>query len=118
DPAALQRHVEILPHEDPPAPQVEGVEAGFQRVFAMKVMRSTIRQLNPHSLSYQETTLAQSPPCMIVSGASTIEEWGSFLKSEETSSSWLTARMPRSDPEAASSKAPLISSAVVVRPSW
>src|SRR2546421_621614 len=80
-------------------------------------MRSTIRQLKPHSLSYQLTTLAQSPPSMAVEGASTIEECWSFLKSDETSSSWLTARMPRSSPLAASSKAALMSSAVVVLPS-
>src|SRR5207245_9095353 len=75
-----------------------------------------MRQLNPHSLSYQLTTLAQSPASMAVSGASTIDEWGSFLKSDETSSSWLTARMPRSSPLAASSNAALMSSAVVVLP--
>src|SRR5712691_200575 len=59
-------------------------------------MRSTMRQLKPHSLSYQLTTLAHSPPSMSVSGASTIDECGLCMKSEETSSSWLTARMPRS----------------------
>src|SRR5207253_3597720 len=76
-----------------------------------------MRQLNPHSLSYQLTTLAQSPASMAVSGASTIDECGSFLKSDETSSSCETARMPRNSPLAASSNAELISSTDVPRPS-
>src|SRR5207247_5580037 len=84
----------------------------------MYVIRSTMRQLKPHSLSYQLTTFAQSPASISVNGASTIDECGLLLKSEETSSSWLTARMPRSSPLAASSKAALMSSAVVVLPSW
>src|SRR5258708_35261600 len=73
-----------------------------------------MRQLKPHSLSYQLTTFAHSPPSIAVDGASTIDECGSLLKSEETSSSWLTARMPRSSPLAASSKAALMSCTVVV----
>src|SRR6266581_3186519 len=80
-------------------------------------MRSTMRQLKPHSLSYQLTTFAQSPASTAVDGASTIDECGSFLKSDETSSSWLTARIPRSSPLAASSNAALMSCAVVVLPS-
>src|SRR5437879_13824327 len=75
-------------------------------------MRSTIRQLKPHSLSYQLTILAQSGPSISVSGASTIDECGSLLKSEDTSGSLLTARIPCSSPPAASSKAALMSSAV------
>src|SRR2546430_15137062 len=75
-----------------------------------------MRQLKPHSLSYQLTILAQSPASTAVDGASTIDECGSFLKSEDTSSSWLTARIPRSSPLAASSNAALISSAGVLFP--
>src|SRR5260370_33646713 len=73
-----------------------------------------IRQLKPHSLSYQLTTFAQSPPSVWVSGASTIDECGSPLKSDETSGSLLTERIPFSSPPAASSKAALISSEGVV----
>src|SRR6202048_5562796 len=72
-----------------------------------------MRQLKPHSLSYQETTLAERSPSTRVDGASTIEECGSLLKSEETSSSGETASTPLSSPPAASSKAPLISSTLV-----
>src|SRR5438309_10324359 len=79
----------------------------------MYVIKSTMRQLKPHSLSYQETTLAARSPSVRVAGASTIEECGSDLKSEETSSSRETARMPFSAPHASSSKAWLIWSAVV-----
>ena len=38
----------------------------------MYVIRSTMRQLKPHSLSYQDTTLADRSPSMSVEGASTI----------------------------------------------
>src|SRR5260370_19739237 len=80
-------------------------------------MRSTMRQLNPHSLSYQLTTLARCGPSIRVNGASTIDECGSPLKSDDTSSSWLTARIPFSSPLAASSNAALMSSTVVDLPS-
>src|SRR6266849_1288237 len=80
-------------------------------------MRSTIRQLKPHSLSYQLTTLARCGPSIKVNGASTIDECESPLKSEDTSSSWLTDRMPFSSPLAASSNAALMSSTVVGLPS-
>src|SRR5712691_9880953 len=76
-------------------------------------MRSTMRQLKPHSLSYQLTTLARCGPSIKVNGASTIDECESPLKSEDTSSSWLTDRMPFSSPPAASSNAALMSSTVV-----
>src|SRR5450759_2860523 len=71
-----------------------------------------MRQLNPHSLSYQLTTFAQWAPSSSVSGASTIDEWGLLLKSDDTSSSWLTARMPLSAPLEASSNAALMALAL------
>src|SRR5712692_7512451 len=117
DAPVRQRDVQILAHEDALARDVDGRDRCFQSRSDMYEIRSTIRQLKPHSLSYQLTTLAQSPARTAVDGASTMDECGSFLKSEDTSSSWLTARMPRSSPPAASSNAALMSSAVVVLPS-
>src|SRR5207245_5452718 len=117
DVSASHRHVDVLANEGPLARDVDRGDRSLQSRCAMYEMRSTMRQLNPHSLSYQLTTFAQSPVSTAVDGASTIEECGSFLKSEDTSSSRLTARTPRSSPLAASSNAALISSAVVVLPS-
>src|SRR6202040_4034383 len=111
------RHVEVLAHEDALAGDVDGRDRSLQSRSAMYAVRSTMRQLKPHSLSYQLTTFAHPSPSISVSGASTIDEWGSPLKSDETSSSWLTARMPRSSPLAASSNAALMAWAVVVLPS-
>src|SRR5947199_10823126 len=76
-----------------------------------------MRQLKPHSLSYQLTTLARCASSINVRGASTIDECESPRKSDDTSSSWLTARMPFSSPLAASSNAALMSSTVVDLPS-
>src|SRR5438552_15235201 len=66
---------------------------------------------NPHSLSYQEKTLAMLPTTTLVSGASTIEEAGLPRKSMETSSSFVTSRIHFMVPAAAFLSAPLISSA-------
>src|SRR6059058_1373179 len=109
--------VEVLADQNTLARDVDRGDRSLQSRFAMYEVRSTIRQLKPHSLSYQLTILAQSPASIAVDGASTIDECGSFLKSEDTSSSWLTARIPRSSPLAASSNAALTSCAVVVLPS-
>src|SRR5947207_11216673 len=109
--------VEVLADQNSLARDVDRGDRSLQSRSAMYEIRSTIRQLKPHSLSYQLTTFAQSLASINVSGASTIEECGSLLKSDDTSSSWLTARIPRSSPLAASSNAALMSSAVVVLPS-
>src|SRR6185312_13158173 len=80
-------HVEVLAHEDTFGLDVDGGDRSFQSRAAMWLIRSTIRQLKPHSLSYQLTTFAHVSPSMRVRGASTIEECGLPLKSDETSSS-------------------------------
>src|SRR5207248_804304 len=117
DGAVLHRYVEVFPDQHPLARDVDGRYRGLQSRSAIYEMRSTMRQLKPHSLSYQLTTLARCEPSMMVSGASTIDECGSPRKSDETSSSWLTLRMPWSSPLAASSNAALMSSTVVDLPS-
>src|SRR5690242_10398064 len=118
DATAGHRDVEVFADQHALARDVDRGDRSFQRRSAMYEIRSTMRQLKPHSLSYQLTILAQSPPRTAVEGASTIDECGSFLKSDDTSSSWLTARIPRRTPLAASSNAALMSSAVVDLPSW
>src|SRR2546423_4860280 len=60
----------------------------------MNTERSTTRHEYPHSLSYHEKTLPWRSPITIVNGASTIDELELPLKSLETSSSSVTARMP------------------------
>src|SRR5690606_26113506 len=50
---------------------------------------SSIRLENPHSLSYQAQTLTSVPPMTLVSVASKLAEWGSWLKSTDTSGSVL-----------------------------
>src|SRR5262249_633497 len=118
DRAFPERHVQVLAHEHALPAHVQSLVRSLHAYSrsATYVIRSTSRQLKPHSLSYQETTFAERSPSISVAGASTIDECGSFLKSDDTSSSWLTARMPLSEPPAASSNAALISSTVVARP--
>src|SRR5258706_10142027 len=74
---------------------------------------SSIRLLNPHSLSYQEDTFTSVPPDTLVSVASKIEEAGLWLKSDETSGSLLYSRTPfKSDSDACFSE--LLTSSTVV----
>ena len=54
-----ERNVEVLADENPFAGDVDARNRCFQSFAAIYVIRSTMRQLNPHSLSYQLTTLAQ-----------------------------------------------------------
>src|ERR1700693_2009241 len=58
DAAFGDRHIEVLPHEDTFGGYFDGRDRSFQSRAAIWVIRSTIRQLKPHSLSYQLTTLA------------------------------------------------------------
>src|SRR3989338_3913697 len=74
--------------------------------------RSTILHEKPHSLSYQDTTLAKFPSSTMVDAASTIEERGFPVKSTETSFLVSYPRIPFMGPFAALSNARLISSAV------
>src|SRR3989338_11010212 len=68
----------------------------------------------PISLSYQAKTLISLSSIVRVERASTIEEWGSPLKSEETSGSSLTERIPFNAPSAAFRRASLIAEADAV----
>ena len=52
-----------------------------------------MRQLNPHSLSYQEKTLIIRSPRVLVSSESTIEECELCRKSMETNSSVVTSNI-------------------------
>src|SRR5260370_2872757 len=63
----------------------------------MKLIRSRTRHEYPHSLSYQETTFTRLPTTR-VDGASTIEESGLPLKSDDTSSPSSNPRYPFSGP--------------------
>src|SRR5207253_1242937 len=68
--------VEVLADQNTLARDVDRGDRSLQSRFAMYEVRSTIRQLKPHSLSYQLTTFAQSPASIAVDGASTIDECG------------------------------------------
>src|SRR5438445_13097548 len=105
--------VEVLADQNTLARDVDRGDRSLQSRFAMYEVRSTIRQLKPHSLSYQLTTFAQSPASIAVDGASTIDECGSFLKSDDTSASWLTASTRRRSPAAGSCNARVASPARV-----
>src|SRR5438093_10575496 len=109
--------VEVLADQNSLARDVDRGDRSLQSRFAMYEVRSTIRQLKPHSLSYQLTTFAQSPASIAVDGASTIDECGSFLKSDDTSSSWLTACTLFSSPLAAFSYSVLSAPVAGVLPS-
>src|SRR5258708_34366611 len=63
----------------------------------MKLIRSRTRHEYPHSLSYQETTLTRLPTTRVQS-ESTMEERGSPLKSDDTSSFSSYPRYPFSGP--------------------
>ena len=62
DRAVLQRHVEVDAAEHPPAGDLQRIQAARQRAgHRTLVIRSTSRFEKPHSLSYQEMTLAWRP---------------------------------------------------------
>ncbi len=84
----------------------------------MKCSRSLTRFEKPHSLSYQEKTLARLPSTTLVSGASTIDECGLPRKSIETSSSSTTSSTPFIGPAAAFLSAAFTSSALACLSSW
>src|SRR5262249_47545538 len=79
-------------------------------------VRSSRRCEYASSLSYQAITLTRSP-VTVVSGALTVDECRSPLKSHDTSGSSLTARMPLSGPAAAARNASLTLCAVALRSS-
>ena len=64
-------------------------------------------------MSYHDSTLTKFPSITFVHGASTIEEFGFFLKSIDTSCSVSYARMPFKGPSAAALNAAFTSSGVV-----
>src|SRR5208283_1197196 len=74
-------------------------DAGYKPLADIRLIRSCTRQEYPHSLSYQEITLTQLPPTTKVIGASTIEERGSPLKSDDTSSCSSKPRYPFNGPD-------------------
>src|SRR5256886_2638329 len=123
DAAILDRDVEVDADQHALARDVEVANRGFLERAAqadvgsqfsrspMNTARSTTRQEYPHSLSYQENTLPCRSPMTMVSGASTMDELELPLKSLETSSSSVTARMPLRSLAAASRKASLMVSA-------
>src|SRR5688500_20339190 len=79
-------------------------------------MRSATRQLKPHSLSYHAMILTSVPPITIVIEESMIDERPSPRKSDDTSGSSLTPRMPFIGPASAARHAALGSSTEVDRP--
>ena len=62
----------------------EPIDESFQ-AFINATVVSSIRLLNPHSLSYQLSTLTRLPSMTLVRPASKIDECGSWLKSTDTS---------------------------------
>src|SRR4030043_1973369 len=72
-----------------------------------------MRQLKPHSLSYQANTLTKLPPRTIVACASKAAEDVLWLKSDEATGSSVYVNIPFSWPSDAFLKAALISSFVV-----
>jgi hypothetical protein len=76
---------------------------------------SSMRLLNPHSLSYQENTFTSVPADTFVSVESNTDDAGLWLKSLETRGSLLYSRMPFRSVSEASFAAALISSSVVAR---
>ena len=56
-----------------------------QRNFAITSAVSLMRVEKPHSLSYQERTRTSLPSTICVCAVAKVEEWLSWLKSEETS---------------------------------
>src|SRR5260370_31153821 len=85
-----------------------------QNLDAMNLIRSRQRQEYPHSLSYQASTFTQRSPTTLVYPASTMEELGLPLKSADTNSSSVYARIPFIGPLAAAFSAPLTLSTVAV----
>ena len=85
DRAVLQRNVEIDAAEHAPARDLQRIQASRQ-LHKTLVIRSTSRLEKPHSLSYQEMTLAWRP-WTIVSLESKIDENGLPTMSCETISS-------------------------------
>src|SRR5467141_4643879 len=83
-----------------------------QNFEARSLMRSRQRQEYPHSLSYQARTFTQRSPTTLVYSESTMEEFELPLKSAETSSSSVYARMPFMGPFAAAFRATLTASLV------
>src|SRR6185503_863444 len=77
---------------------------------------SAMRLEKPHSLSYQATTRTKLPPSTLVWSIAKVAEWGSWLRSEETSGSLVQVRIgPRRCDLAAANTASLISSTEVAR---
>src|SRR6267142_246848 len=100
---AIDRNIEVHAHEHTLAAQIEirNGEFAHECYFTSSLMRSRIRQLKPHSLSYQENTLTNLSPSVFVNGASTMDECGLCRKSTETSSSSVYCSMPFKGPLAA-----------------
>src|SRR3954454_1309433 len=111
DPAVLERDVEVDPHENALAFDVDVVEGPHKTRWAT----SATRLEYPHSLSYQAMTLTIVPCMTRVSWLSKIAECGLRTMSLDTIGSSVYSRMPFSGPTAAALKASLTSSGVVSR---
>src|SRR5258706_618051 len=83
--------------------------------FTKAIVVSSMRLLNPHSLSYQEHTLTRVPSETLVSVESNTDDAGLWLKSTETSGSLLYSSMPLRSVLDACSTALLTSSTLVAR---
>src|SRR5882672_10297013 len=95
------------------ADEVPGSRAYFAPISSTAT--SSIRLLNPHSLSYQENTFTSVPPDTLVSVESNTDDAGLWLKSLETRGSLQYSRIPFRSVSEACFAAPLISSTVVAR---
>src|ERR1700712_1288063 len=74
-----------------------------------------MRLEKPHSLSYQVMIDTKLPSITLVWSSAKLDDAGLWLKSDDTSFSCTTSRMPFSGPAAAALMALLISSTLVVR---
>src|SRR3984885_4849821 len=115
DRSALDRDVEIFPDEDPLVAQVRiRHPQNFHDTFDHAMVVSSMRFEKPHSLSYQEKTFTSVPSMTFVSVPSKIDEWGSWLKSLDTSGSSVYARTPLRGPELAAARISLLTSSTEV----
>ena len=89
--ATDHRHVEVEPHQHPPAPHIDVVERAealsrlrHQISLPIATALSAMRFEKPHSLSYQDSTRTKVPSMTLTWSIAKIDECGSWLKSIET----------------------------------
>ncbi len=88
DAAVAHRHVEVGAHQHAPSPHGQPVQRAVRHGYKLpnSAAVSLMRELNPHSLSYQPATRTNCPPSTeAVCVASNEQENATWLKSLLTS---------------------------------